>query len=269
MKKIAIYLFLVIVVVVSLFPFYLMFISSTLSTGEILSTPPKLFFGSNLSENMENLNSKINIFRVLLNSLFVSITYTFFSILFSSMAGFALAKYNFKFKKLIFIIVVMTLMIPQQVLLIPLFRMMTKIGWQNSYKAVIIPMLANAFGVFLMRQNMINFPTELLESGRIDGCGEIRLFFNIVLPTMRPTIGALGIYNFMGSWGSFMWPLIILSTKDMYTLPIALASLSGLMMKDYGMIMLGATIATLPIMVIFLIFQKQFISGIMGGALKG
>jgi lactose/L-arabinose transport system permease protein len=269
MKKILTYAFLLIVVFLSLFPFYMMFNSATHTTGEILSLPPNLLPGDNLGENYANLVEKIDINRVVMNSLFIAFTYTFLSLFLDSMAGYALAKFDFRFKGIMFGIIIVTLMIPQQVLLVPLFRMMTAIGWQNTYKAVIIPSLANAFGIFLMRQNMMNFPTELMESARIDGCGELGIFFRIVMPTMRPALGALGIYNFMASWGSFMWPLIILSTKDMYTLPIALASLSGLMRKDYGMIMLGASIATIPIMAIFLVFQRQFISGIMGGSVKG
>lgn len=269
MKKVMTYGFLALVVILSLFPFYMMFVSSTLTTGEILSFPPTLTPGSNLVENYNNLVEKIDINRVVLNSLAIAFTYTVLSLLTASMAGYALAKFEFKYKKLMFGIIILTLMIPQQVLMVPLFRMMTAIGWQNTYKAVIVPSLANAFGIFLMRQNMVNFPSELMESARIDGCGEIAIFFRIVLPTMKPALGALGIYSFMASWGSFMWPLVILSTKDMYTLPVALASLSGLMRKDYGMIMLGASIATVPIMAIFLMFQRQFVSGIMGGSVKG
>lgn len=115
---------------------------------------------------------------------------------------------------------------------------------------------------------MTSFPDSLVESARIDGYGEFAIFFRIVMPNMKPALGALGIYNFLSQWGSFMWPLIILSTKDMYTFPVALASLDGLMYKDYGMMMLGASISTIPILIMFLLFQKQFISGLMGGALK-
>jgi lactose/L-arabinose transport system permease protein len=266
--KIIIYIFLVLAVVISLFPFYVMFVSSTLKTGEILSAPPKLTIGTNFKENLNNLKDKINIGRVIFNSLFITITYTILTLILNSMAGYALAKYDFKGKKLLFAIIMGTMMIPAEVLYIPQFTMMTKIGWQNRYEAIIIPALANAFGIFLMRQNMLSFPTSLIEAARIDGCGEFSIFFKIVLPNMKPALAALGIYNFMGQWGNFMWPLIILSSNDMYTLPVALASLDGLMYKDYGMMMLGATISTIPILIMFLLFQKQFISGLMGGAVK-
>ena len=268
-QKVATYVLLIGVLFISLFPFYIMFVSSTLSNKEILTETPRLIFGSNFFININNLNERFNIIRVLFNSIFITVTYTCISLFLHSMAGYALAKFEFKGKTICFSIMLVTLMIPFQVLLIPLFKMMNSIGWQNSYQAVIIPALANAFGIFLMRQNMIAFPDSLIEAARIDGCGEIKIFFKIVLPTMKPALGALGIYNFMAQWGNFMWPLIILSTKNMYTLPVTLAALEGLQRKDFGVIMLGSTIATIPVMIVFLIFQKQFVSGLMGGAVKG
>lgn len=262
------YIILIVAVIVSLFPFYVMFVSATRTTGDILSFPPKLTFGANLAKNFAKLNSEINVGRVLFNSLFISIIYTVLTLILGSAAGYALAKFKFKGKQLIFSIIMVTLMIPGQVLLVPLFSLMNKLGWVNSYQAVILPALANAFGIFLMRQNMVSFPDSLIEAARIDGCNELSIFLKIVLPNMKPALGALGIYMFMSQWNNFMWPLIVLSTKDMYTFPIALASLNGLMRKDYGAMMLGSTIATLPIMITFLIFQKQFIAGILGGSVK-
>lgn len=266
--KIITYGILAVAAVVSLFPFYLMFVSSTLSTGDILKIPPTLSLGSNLMVNLTNLKDKIDIGRVLFNSVFISVVYTLLTLLINSLAGYALAKFHFKGRNLIFALIMGTMMIPAQVLYIPQFTMMTSIGWANEYKAVIVPALANAFGIFLMRQNMLSFPTSLIESARIDGFHELSIFFRIVLPNMKPALGALGIYNFISQWGSFMWPLIILSTEDMYTLPVALASLDGLMYKDYGMMMLGASISTIPVIIMFLSFQKQFVSGLMGGAIK-
>lgn len=263
------YVFLAIVVFISLFPFYLMFTSATLSNNEILCEKPKLFFGNNLLANYNNVNSRIDVTKVMYNSLFISITYTILSLILHSLAGYALAKFEFKGKKIIFGMILVTLMIPIHVMLIPLFNMMVKLELHNTYSAVILPSLANAFGIFLMKQNMQNFPDSLIESARIDGCGELSIFIKIVLPTMKPALGALGIYNFMAQWSNFMWPLIILRTKDMYTLPVALAALEGLQRKDYGMMMFGSSLATIPIIIIFLIFQKQFISGIMGGSVKG
>jgi lactose/L-arabinose transport system permease protein len=267
--KLLTYAFLGIFTLVSLFPFYLMFVSSTLETGEILSASPRMFFGSNLAANWAHLGEKINTGRVLFNSLLIAGVYTGLTLFLDSLAGYALAKFRFRGRGVMFGVIILTLMIPNQVLLVPLFTMMNKLGWQNTYWAVILPSLANAFGIFLMRQNMLNFPDAVIESARIDGCGELRIFLRIVLPSMKPALGALGIYNFISQWGNFMWPLIILGTKDMYTFPVALASLSGLQRTDYGMVMLGSTLATIPIMVMFLVFQKQFVSGVMGGSVKG
>jgi lactose/L-arabinose transport system permease protein len=266
---IMVYAFLIIVAFISLFPFAFMFVSSTNSNVEILSIPPKLTIGSSLWVNFKNLNEKINLWRIAANSLFISLTFTFLALLLHSMAAYALAKYNFRWKSVFFAMIMLTMMLPQEVTYIPRFLLMSRLGWANSFQAVIFPPLANAFAIFLMRQNMLAFPTSLLDAASIDGCGEMQIFFKIVLPNIKPALGALGIYMFMNSWNSFMWPLIILSTSDMHTFPLALSILSGsYWRKDYGLIMLAASVAVLPIMAIFLVFQKQFIAGILGGAIK-
>ena len=162
-----------------------------------------------------------------------------------------------------------SMMIPSLVMYVPLFEMMIKFNMTDTYWAVILPLLANAFGIFLMRQNMLAFPTALMEAGRIDGVGELGIFFKIVLPNIKPALGALVIYMFTSMWNNFMWPLIILGSEDKYTLPIALAMLDGNPTnKNYAVILLATAVATLPILIIFLIFQKQFVAGVMGGAVK-
>lgn len=268
-RKVFTYAFLTIAVFVSLFPFYFMFVSATNANAEILSVSPKLTFGSNLFINLENLNAKLDLGRVFLNSMIMTVSYTGLSILLHSMAGYALSKFDFKGKGLIFGVIMMTMMIPGQVLYVPLFTLMNKIGWANTYQSVVLPGLANAFGIFLMRQNMLSFPTSLIEAARIDGYGEMGIFFKVVMPNMKPAVGALGIYMFMSMWNNFMWPLIILGTKKMYNFPVALSMLDGVAWrKDYGVVMLATAFATLPILIIFLLFQKQFVAGIMGGAVK-
>lgn len=267
--RIAIYLFLVAAVIVALFPFFYMFICSTNSNAEILKMPPSLTVGTHLFENIKTLDDKINILRVTFNSLFTALVYTGLTLLLHSMAGYAIVKYKFKGRMLAFGVIMLTMMMPQEVTFIPRFALLSKMGWANSYQALILPALANSFGIFLMRQNIMSFPDSLLEQARIDGCNEFRTFFSIVLPNLKPALGALGIYMFMSNWNSFMWPLIILGTKDMYTFPVALAMLDGNpWRKEMGVIMLASAIAILPIMLIFLLFQKQFIAGIMGGAVK-
>jgi lactose/L-arabinose transport system permease protein len=267
--KLITYIVLIIGLFISLFPFYLMFVSATHTSGEVVSYPPKLYFTSNLIANFHSLDKDIGIGKVFFNSLFISITYTILTILLDSMAGYALAKFRFKGKKVLFTLILITIMIPNQVLLIPLFKLMSDIHWVNTYQAVIVPSLANAFGIFLMRQNMLSFPESLIESARIDGLGEYPIFFKIVMPNMKPAMAALGIYMFMSQWNNFMWPLIILRTPGKFTFPIALAGLDGMSRINYGEIMLGTTLSTLPIMIIFLFFQKEFVSGILSGSVKG
>jgi ABC-type glycerol-3-phosphate transport system permease component len=142
-------------------------------------------------------------------------------------------------------------------------------SWLSTYQAVILPALANPFGIFLMRQSMQALPDDLLDAGRIDGASEWRVFWNVVIPTMRPTLAALGIYSFMFQWNSFFWPLIVMREKAMETLPVRINALVGLSIIDYGQLMMGTALTTLPIMMIFLAFQRQFISGAMAGAVKG
>lgn len=268
-KEVITYLILAIMVIISLFPFYFMFISATNSNREILAAPPSMLPGRHLLDNMEKLNKKIDIGRVLFNSLFVAICYTILSVLISSMAGYALVKYRFKGRNALFMVIMVTMMIPAESMYIPLFTMMNKIGWANTYSSVIIPPLANAFGLFLMRQNFSSFPTSLIEAARIDGYNEMQIFWRIVMPNMKPAVAALGIYMFNSAWNNFMWPLIILNGKKMYTFPVALAMLEGNQRSvDFGTIMLGASLTTLPIMIIFLMFQRHFIAGVMGGAVK-
>ena len=270
-RKVFTYVFLTIAALISLFPFYFMFVSATNTNAEILSATPKLIFGSHLVENFKNLNKKMDILRILMNSAIMTVTYTALSMHTCTFHGRNMpwAKFEFKGKGLLFSLIMVTMMIPSQVMYVPLFTLMNNIGWADTYQAVVLPGLAGAFGIFLMRQNMLAFPTSLIEAARIDGCGEIGIFLKVVLPSQKPAIGALGIYMFMSMWNNFMWPLIILSTKSMYNFPVALAMLDGVAWrKDYGVVMLATVCAVLPIMIIFLVFQKQFVAGVMGGAVK-
>ena len=264
------YSFLILGVIITLFPFYYMLVGATHVGSEVLSFPPKLTFGSNLMNNINTLIVEYKLPKILFNSLFISTTYMILTLILCSFAGYAFSKYNFKFKGLIFSMLMLTMMIPQQALLVPLFNLMNTIGWSDSYAAVIVPGLANAFGIFLMKQNMDTVSNELIESGRIDGCGEMGIFFKIVLPVVKPSLGALAIYMFMQSWGSFLWPLVILGSQDMMTIPVVLSSMSQVMgAVDYGAIMALSTISVIPLATVFLFMQKQFVAGMTAGAVKG
>lgn len=269
LRRTAVVLVLGIGALISLIPFLWMAIAGTHSSSDLFHSPPPLLPGGELLRNLAHLQDAIGFGRVMLNSLGVAVVYTAFSALLSAMCGYGLAKHRFRGRGLLLGLVLTTMMIPLQVLLVPLFQMMTSLGWVNSYQAVIIPFLANSFGILLMRQSFLDFPDELLESARIDGAGELRTFYQVVLPTVRPHLAALVIFTFMGQWNSFIWPLLMLNTQDKYTVPVALNTLTGVTHVDYSGLMLGSLLATLPLMVLFLLFQRQFVAGLLGGALKG
>ena len=260
---------LIIAAFLALFPFYFMFVAGTNTSTYILAVPPRLIPGFELAHNFRLLNGKIGLLRSIWNTLAVSVIYTVISTILFSAAGYALALFSFKGRNIIFGFILASMMIPSLVMYVPLFEMMIKIHLTDTYAGVVLPLLANAFGIFLMRQNMLHFPAVLLEAARIDGVGELGIFVKIVLPNVRPALGALVIYMFTGMWNNFMWPLIILGSKRLYTLPVSLAMLDGNPTnKNYAVILLAAAIATLPVLLIFFIFQKQFIAGVMGGAVK-
>lgn len=254
---------------VSLVPFLWMAVAATHSTSELFRSPPPFLPGGRLLDNLVRLQDTIGFGRVLLNSLGIAVVHTALSSLLSAMCGYGLAKYRFRGRGLLLGAVPATMMIPFQVLLVPLFQMMASVGWIDSYQAVILPFLANSFGILLMRQGFVDFPDELLESARVDGSGELRTFYQVVLPCVRPQLGALVIFTFMGQWNSFIWPLLMLNSEDKYTVPVALNTLTGLTRVDYSGLMLGSLLATLPLLVLFLLFQRQFVAGLLGGAVKG
>ncbi|WP_338780821.1 carbohydrate ABC transporter permease [Metabacillus sp. FJAT-52054] len=267
-QKIGMYALLGVFLVISIFPFYWMFIGSTNESGKMFSNPPTLLPGTKLVENYQNLNSAIDISRVLFNSLFVSLLYVVSALIVCSLAAYALAKLDFKGKNLIFTAFLLSMMIPYQATLIPLFQMMSSAGWLNTYFAVIAPQICYPFAIFLLRQNFLAFPTELIEAARLDGASELKIFAKVVMPAMRPSLAAASIFLFMTQWNNFLWPLVVLNDSSMHTFPVALSSLMGLSYIDYGQVMMGVSIATIPIIIFFLVLQKQFISGMLGSAVK-
>ena len=255
--------------VISVVPFYWMIVAATHDNSELFHSPPPFLPGTRIWHNLVALQHSIGFTRVMLNSLGIAVVYTLGSGLISAMCGYGLAKYRFRGRGLLLGLVLVTMMVPFQVLLVPLFQMMANLGWVDSYQAVIVPFLANSFGIFLMRQAFLDFPDELIESARIDGASDLRTFYRIVLPVVKPQLGALAIFTFMSQWNAFLWPLLMLNSEDKYTAPVALYTLVGGTHVDYSGLILGSFIATLPLMVIFFIFQKQFVSGLLGGAVKG
>jgi len=205
------------------------------------------------------------------NSLFLASTHTVLVVTLSSLGGFALAKYKFPGRRVLMVIMLATMMLPAQVLLPSSYELMFRIGWIDSYAAIVVPSAVSVFGMFLFMQAMRGVPDELLQAGRVDGCSELRLWWEIALPVIRPMIGAYTLLSFMGSWNSFVWPQIVLQNQDHFTLPIAMTNMIGL--PEYeaplGGIMAGTLLSILPIAILFFILQKDFIAGLTSGAVKG
>ncbi|MDD9974911.1 MAG: ABC transporter permease subunit [Candidatus Poribacteria bacterium] len=220
------------------------------------------------TSNYRNLWKTVPYGRYFVNSVFIATASTLLTLFFCSLGGYAFAKYQFRGQKILFGILLASMMVPFQVLLVPLFRLMYDIGWLNSYKAIIIPFSVGAFGVFLMRQFIVTIPSELLDAARIDGCSEFGIYYRIVLPIIKPALGALTIYSFLGSWNGYLWPLIILRDEVKYTLPIGLANLVGIYRQDYGMLMAGTLLSLMPIVILFLAMQREFVQGITLGGVK-
>ena len=221
-----------------------------------------------LTSNYRNLWKTVPYNRYFINSVFIATASTLLTLFFCSLGGYAFAKYQFRGQKILFGILLASMMVPFQVLLVPLFGLMYDMGWLNSYKAIIIPFSVGAFGIFLMRQFIVTIPSELIDAARIDGCSEFGIYYRIVLPIIKPALGALTIYSFLGSWNGYLWPLIILRDEAKYTLPIGLANLVGIYRQDYGMLMAGTLLSLMPIVILFLAMQREFVQGITLGSVK-
>ena len=250
-------------------PFIWMVLSSIKPQIEIISIPPTLLPQTVTFEHYARVFQTIPIVRYYLNSLFLSVTRTSLIVFTSTIMGYVLAKYNFRFKNLIFMVVMGTMMLPFALTMIPVFMTVALLGWVDSYKALIIPGMFSSFGIFLMRQAMYSFPSELREAARIDGCGEFKIFFQIVIPLSKAPMAALAILVFMETWDEFFWPLIVLQSSDKFNIPLGLASLASEHSMDFGLIMAGATISVLPIIIVFFFAQKHFIASISIAGIKG
>ncbi len=269
-KKSVLYLILMCVALVMLLPFYMMFVMSTLTTSEIYSFPPVLVFGHNLVTNFNNMVIAVNIPRGFMNSAIVTIMNVLLVLLFSSIGGYAFSVYEFPGKKVLFAILLGTMMVPFTAGIIPWFIMMSKFGWINTYAALIIPGSANAFGIFWMKQYcQNNIPRSLMEAARIDGCSEWTVFFRVIAPILKPAYASLGIMQFVNVWNEFLQALLILRAERFYTLPLILKSMVSDRGTDYGAMMLASTCAVLPLLICFLMASKYFMDGLTAGAVKG
>ncbi|MFE2092015.1 carbohydrate ABC transporter permease [Streptomyces sp. NPDC059460] len=263
------YFTLIVVGLGSLFPLYWTLVTASRTQDEVLDTPPPLLPGGNLFNNLEAAWEQAHLGKAILNTFIVSSCITVATLFFCTLAGYAFAKMRFKGRGVLMTMVIVTLTIPPQLSVVPLFMMMSDIGWGGQLESVIFPTLVSAFGVFFMRQYLLEaLPYELIEAGRMDGANNLRVVWSIVLPVARPAMMVLGMLTFVQAWNDFFWPYLALNQENP-TLQVALGQLSASYVPDQSIVMAGALISTLPLLVVFVIFGKQIVGGIMSGAVKG
>lgn len=253
-----------------LYPFFAMVNLSFADENAIFSQSSKLFYGGFTLENYKNVFTQIPLSRYFLNSLIVASITTFGQVIFSALAGYAFARLTFKFREPLFLIILITMLVPPQVNIIPLFFLMREMHLINSYPALILPGLFGGFGIFLMRQYFLGLPKDLEEAAKIDGCNIFETFFKIALPLALPTVATLALFTFVTTWNSFMWPLIVTNTESMRTLPVGLAVFKGSFREItlWGEVLACSVICTIPVIGVFLTGKKYFINDIMQGGVK-
>ncbi len=254
---------------ITLFPLFWMVSTSLMPPGESTTFPPPLLPSHATLGNYRELFAHAGLGRYLANSVLLATVATLVSLVFNVSAGYAFAKLRFAGRDRIFKVLLGALVIPGQVAMVPLFLLLKHMGLVNSYGGVIVPAMASIFGIFLVRQYALSIPNELLEAARIDGASEFRIFRMIVVPLLKPIIVTLAVFTLLATWNDFMWPLIVLTDKDLYTLPVALASLSREHVQDDEMMMAGSVVTILPVLVVFLSLQRYYLQGLMAGSVKG
>lgn len=264
----ALHVLLAVTAAVTLLPFFWMLSTSLKSGGGLFTYPPTWIPKEPTFQWYIQLVKEVNFLLHFRNSVIVASCVTVLSLFINSMAGYAFAKHRFRHRDKLFSLLLATMMVPGQLTMIPVFLLLKKLGLLNSYLGLIIPVSANVFGIFLIRQFMMSIPNDLIESARIDGCSEFRIYWSVVLPLCRPVLATLGIFTFMGSWNDFLWPLIVMVREAGYTLPVALANLNGQHPTDFGLLMAAAVVVVVPVIVVFILAQKYVIRGIATTGLK-
>lgn len=257
--------------VFTLFPLVYMIYTSLLGPDDIKLSSISLSSGLRklTPANYEYLFKNSAVMRWFVNSLIVCFAVTFLQVLINGMAGYALAKKRFIAREAVFWSIIAVMMVPSQVVCVPLFILVCDLGLIDTFWAVILPSLVSPFGIFMVKQYMQTLPDEILDSARIDGCSEFGLFFRIVVPMAMPVFATLGIFVFIATWNAFLWPLLVLFSEDNYTLSVGLATLQGQHLIDYGLLMAGATVSAIPIFIIFALFSEYIVKGATEGAVKG
>jgi cellobiose transport system permease protein len=265
------YIALIFALLLSIAPLYWMLVVASRTTDEIGNVPPAMLPGGKLGENARHVlaNPGAHFLKGLINSIIVSTTITIATLFFASLAGFAFAKLRFRGKNALLLVILGTMMVPLQLGVIPLYMLMVKLHWANDLKAVIVPFLVSGFGVFMMRQYAAQaVADELIEAARVDGCSTWRIYWNVVLPALRPAAAVLGLLTFMQYWNEFFWPFVVLQDPANPTVQISLRELNHAYYTDYAQVFAGTALATLPLLVVFFVFGRQIIGGIMEGAVK-
>ena len=256
------HILLIIISFVSIFPFLWMIISITNDSKDI--TMGKLSFGHSLIDNIRTAFSMADLGGAFLNSLELAVIITVASILICSLAGYAFVVFPSRGKEILFMVLIASMMVPFAARIIPMFRMFSQLKLLNSYLCIILPAIGAPFLIFFFKQNTHAFPYETIQAARVDGCREYQIFFRIFIPMMKSTYAAAAIFAFMASWNNYMWPLIALQSNEKFTLPLTVANLAAGFNPDYGVIMVGIIVSTLPTILVFFLLQKQFVEGILG-----
>ncbi len=259
---------LLLLAVLTALPLLWMISASLMPAGEAMSLPAHLLPSHPTLQHYATLFSRLNIGRTLLNSLLLAISITAVSLICNSMAGYAFAKLRFRGRGRLFAILLATLIVPPQVTVLPLFLEIRAFGLINSFGGVIVAAIATVFGIFLIRQFALGIPDELLDAARLDGASELGIYWKIIFPLLRPILVTLGVFTFLSSWNDFMWPLTVLTDESKYTLPVALANLSGEHVQDTELMMAGAVVTVLPGLLLFLALQRSYVEGIVMGSVK-
>lgn len=268
-ELILINLLLLVGVVVAVVPYVFMITSTLKPNAELYALPVRILPQTLNWENYRVLFSEYPFLLWFWNTVVLSIGRTVIGVLLSMLAGFAFAKYDFRFKRLLFTLVLVSILLPFQIMLVPLFIQMAVMQWLNTYQGVILPFAVSAFLIFLARQYMLSVPDELLDAARIDGAGEFSIFWRVVLPTQKPALAVISILTFTGAWNDYLWPLIVLQETEKFVVNVGVASMLGPYRIPLGAVLAGSFLSTLPILIFFFFMQRHFIAGLTEGAVKG
>jgi multiple sugar transport system permease protein len=252
----------------TLLPFLWMLLTSLKSNLEIISSNGAFLPQNPSFEGYRTVFKEAPFFRWLINSTITSVVVTIVTMFTSALGGYIFAKFDFMGKRVLFLIILATMMIPFQVVMIPTYLIISKLGLINHLSAIVLPSLVSAYGVFLAKQFIEDIPKDLMEAARIDGAGELRVLYSVMMPLVMPMLSALGIFTFMGSWNNYLWPLIVLNDTDNMTVPLALVFFNGAHTVNYNVVMSAAVLIMIPVIIIYLIFQKQFLKGLTMTGIK-